>query len=897
MNERTLVVVAGCDLSPSVLAELGTSPGPRTETLASCAIPHEQARALVQSLRERSPEARIAVHSGRPDAIGYSHCARVLHLAPDGATLFTELGCQGLNVDVVSLGRIRLPGTLRRVELWSSRALEIVERPRLPEPPVLATARERDLQSLEELIGFGIRVVDLGGAPGIGKSHVLVRLAHRMAAAGRRPVFVDVMGYLPFGVLAALGREVGIPLDARLGDQRVLARLAAGLERSPVDVVVLDHVPEEVVPALRQLVASTTLQWVFGGVRQIGIGSEVIYELRGLRRGEDEDLLRARAPHLGDQAEVLAEPLDGSPIALEVLAGWTLDAVPLVVFEWLSGGPRTLEELTLQAYEALPEVTRERLLKLVVWPDALGVDVQEPCVRQLLDRGWLRVTYDPAVPGMPAIRLHPYLRSILLDHVEPPESCYVDLYEWMASQSRALHRMLQQAQAPCVFDVVSAWVPSLDAILERVLTTNPISSRHLTWLAPILELRVACGTRLGSVEGTLQRLEKALQGAGARFDLDPVVVIRLFLARGEAFLHLRAWERARADLERARNLAERRQEAELLARVTLLLARVAQGSGRHDLAVKHLDALVVPEDALWRGEIPALRGTLLMAASKDEGALVAFQEARELAKHGDPALLAAVAMERAVLLRRTGNRAGSRAAYEEAVEAWADAGRPETESAALFQLALLLQSEGELVAARVRLLEVERRARNSGEDARRGLVCVQRALIALEEGELAEAHAQLVDALSAARLGGDRAGQGAARGFLSLSMHLQGHLQEARDGYRGALRDLESGADRRFGALFHTLLGAAEAELGNLHEARISVDMARLRLPDADPGMQEAVGVFELVVEVARASATGEREQALERVRGTLEELAGRPDNLYLRFARRYLEGLVKESA
>lgn len=878
--------------------ELGATPGPRTETLLSWSLPTERAARCLTTLRSRHPGLRIAVHHGRADAIGYSHCARVLHLTPPGAVLHTDDGTAGFD-GLRALGRVRLPGTLRRVRLWAADDVAFEDAPRLPEPPLDAGARNEDLDALVELLGYGIRVLDVGGTPGIGKSHLLVRLAHRLAAEGRRPVFLDVTGHQPFGVLAALGREIGIPLDGRLGAERVLARLAAGLDRSVVDVVVVDHLPEGVVPALLELVERTSIQWVVAGVKRLGTGSEVTYELRGLRRsqGADAALLRVRAPHLGDEAEALAAELDGSPLALEVLAGLTLDLHPLAVFEWLVESPRSLEDLALRAFEALPESARERLLQLVVWPDALGVDTSEPAVGELLARGWLRTGYDPAVPGLPAVRLHRRLREVLLDNLEPPEDCFAELYAWMAGQSEAMARMLHQERSPCVFDVISAWVPSLDAILKSVLSSHPISSRKLAWLAPVLELRVACGTRLGSVQDVLERLEKALQGAGARFDLDPVVVIRLFLARGEAFLHLRAYDRATADLERAQTLAARRKEAALLARVRMLLARVALAAGRPEVATRHLDAIEVPEDTLWQAEIPSLRGLILGGYGQDAEALGVLEQARELASHGDPALRAAIAMERAVLFRRAGERQPSREAYQEAVDAWADAGRPEGESAALFQLALLLQSEGELVEAGRCLDEVGRRARYNGEDARRGLVCVQRALIALERRDLEASHAQLVEALSAARLGGDRAGQGTARGFLALSYHLQGRLQEAREGYRGALRDLESGADRRFGALFHSLLGAAEAELGNLDEARISVDMAHLRLPDADSAMQEAVGVLELVVEVARAGAAGDREPALERVRSTLADLVGRQDNIYLRFARRYLEDLVKESA
>ncbi|MCA9489345.1 MAG: hypothetical protein KC621_05465, partial [Myxococcales bacterium] len=740
MSRQALVVVAGVDPDLDVWTEAhGARPGPRTATLVALALDPERAPALVADIRASAPDGRIAVHVTSADAIGFSQTARVLHLVPAGATLLTQTAAE-VFAGAREVARVRLPGTLRRERLYAVGEVVPAVRPRLPEPPQVAFAREPDLASLLELVAFAIRVVDLSGPAGVGKSHLLVRLAHRLAEDGRCPVFLDVTGHTAFGALAALGRELGIPLDGRLGEERVLSRLASGIDRSPVDVIVLDHVPAVVVPALRELVQRTSVQWVFGGIRRVGVGSEVTYELRPLRASGEASaagaLLAARAPALGAEATALADELGGLPLAVEVVAGLSLDQHPLVAFEWLAERTRTLEELAERAFSALPDAARDRLLRLAVWPDALGVDMKDPEVRQLLDRGWLRVTYDVAVPGLPAIRLHPQLRRVLLEQNAPPESCYVELYSWMSAQSEALHRMLFQDRAPAVFDLVSAWVPTLDAILTQVLKSHPLSSRDLAFVAPILELRVACGTRLGSVDPVLEGLEKALQGAGARFDLDPVVVIRLFQARGQAFMHRREWERARADLERARTLAERRREPAYASRLSLLLAQAALGSQRLDLAWQELERVEVPEDALWAGEAGAFRGTLLLASGRPEEALAAFGEALATCSGGDPALCAAVLTERAVLLRRMGDVDGARLAYLEAVDAWGTAGRPENESAAMFQLALLLQGQGDLDGALGWLEEVDRRARFSGEDARRGLVCVQRALVQLERGDL-----------------------------------------------------------------------------------------------------------------------------------------------------------------
>lgn len=905
VNDAALVLVAGLP-DRSVGEVAGALPWRHTETTAAFSLPLSGWAAWSAAVREAAPEARVVVHVAPRDEVGMGLCARVLQLTPVSTTLFTAAAARALP-EVVSVGRHRLPGTLRTVTLFGQAEATppLADGLELPELPRLAVARTVDLASLVELLGFGIRAVALSGRPGVGKSHLLVRLAHALAAAGRRVAFLDVGGRGGLGILCALARELGVPVDPRQGEDRVLEMLVSGVEHADREVLLLDHLPARLPAVLVELVRRTSVTWVLAGTSRIGVDAEVTYELHPLRSttGDVSDaahLLGLHAPGLADEAAALAGELEGLPLAIELVAGWLQDAHPLRVLEWLAGERRSLEAIVAMVRSELDPALAECLEGIASWPDVIGVMPDHELVEALHRRGWLRREADARLPGVVRLRLHPTLRRLVLAHRASIPDQQAGMQVWMAGRCDRLLEMLDTERGPAVLDAVSAWIPSLDEVVRNVQSHHPVSSTDLATLASMLALRVAWGIRMEEVEGAIVALEKALQGAGARFDLDPMVVVRLFRARGEAFLHQRAWDRADADFRRALTLAERRKEIEQQARLHLLLARVALGGARLDVAERELNAAdeVVPEGVLWRGELAALRGKLLSLQGEAEGALVALADAEGHLVGGNPAVRAQVLTERAVLCRRLGRPGDARLAYLGAIRAWGRAGRPNLQTAMQFQLALLLQSNGDLEGSMQLLRAVEERAEAYGEDARRGLVCVQRALIELERGDLVEAEKSLVEGLSAARLGGDRSGQGTARGFLALSQHLRGEADVARQGYRSAIRDLESGADRRYGALFHCLLGAAEAELGNLGEARILVDMARLRLPYADAAMREAIGVFEGAVLAIEQRAAGQpMGDRIERLQQMLGALGTEDGNIYLRVARRYLWDLMKESA
>jgi tetratricopeptide (TPR) repeat protein len=909
MSPPVLIAVSPCPASLAQRLGARARPGPATAHVASWVVQADDVVAFVQHARDAHPLVAIAVHRAPVDAIGFSHAARVLLDAAPGTTLLTR-DAASLFPDARPQGRRGITGSLRRVSLYTLGEGVLERSPRVPGRPALSVGRDADRDALLELFALGIRVIAVSGAAGVGKSHLLNLVANALADRGERVVYADLEGHEAFGSLAVVGRELGIATDGRLEADHLLRRMAAGIDRSPVEVLVLDHVPRVALPVLGELVRRTSVRWVFGGVRRVGAGSEVTYELHPLRRRVDDvspaaALLASRAPDLGPMHGAIAEVLEGHPLAVQLVAGWSRDAHPLALFEWLSVERRSLEDIARGAMRALPDELRARLIRLSVWPDALGVPLDDPEVVALIERGWLRTRADLAVPGLPSIRMQPLLRDVVRAEHEPPPDSVDALHAWVATQSEAMSRMLHQAREPSVFDVVSAWVPTLDQLLTQLLGLHPLTSTALARIAPVLELRVACGTRLGSVDRVLEGLERALQGAGARFDLDPLVVIRLFEARGEAFLHRREWDRAKPDLERALALAERRGEQAHAARIHLLLARVALGRQSLELAEHHLQTAAeqVTDDQLWRAEIPLTRGIVASARGDHDAAQAHLAEADARAVEAAPSLRARLCTEWAVVQRRTGRHEEALATYARAVDLWGRSGRLEEQATTMFQLALVHHGSGDLDEAERLLGIVGARAAASGEDARRALVLVQQALVHLERGHRASAQGALVEAVSAARLGGDRAGQGTARGFLALLHHLRGDHTTARDGYRLALRDLESGQDRRYGALFHCLLGAAEAELGNLGEARMLVDMARLRLPDAEPAMREAIGLFERVVDVAdalRRRAEGEPDagdEAFREVDDALAGMADRADNIYVRFAKRYLQDLVKETA
>lgn len=792
-----------------------------------------------------------------------------------------------------------------------------------PSPRWPLVGREGDLAALEELTSLGVRVVCVAGEPGIGKSRLLRRFTRDKARRGSPVVAIDLEHAVDrWDVLGALSRALGVPVRESRGDTQIIQRLAAAVLASPGVAIVVDHVTEPfAIEVLREIVRRAPgSRWLVGGPERLGVAAEVGYVVGALAERDAgarlfEDLACAADPAYqacsGSEAVAIAAELEGNPLAIELAASCVGAVRPLALFDRLtsSRGPalRVLDlVLAVRSQHELDVLHRLSVFRGPFNLDgAISVSGTTPeILRRLHQVGLLQRVQPLEAPGALFSRLHPRLRDALRERRPPEADVHLRLAEWLAARCDDWCEQLWTDRSEAVLARMSLDRETLRAVIVHMQERPRLSAAEITVLAALLEGAVRLGMWEGSVGPLLPALERALQAVGMCLDADPLVAVRLFRTRGMAREFLGEGDGALADLERAESLAERWADPMEVARSRFHIGRLRHAGSRYDLALSELRGAVDGFEEVGARLCAAearyeLARTALMTGDVATAMAEVDTAGRDAVAGGAQWLVAGIAEVRALVCRRNGEARAALGEYTSALGIWMHIGRWDEAALTRVQLALMFQALGELEPATDLFVEAETLARRWGDSPRRGVVLTQLGLVQLELGDRAAAHRSFIQAVSACRAGGDRAGQGAAKGFLGLLHHLAGRLEEARDGYRAALRDLESGGDRRYGALFHSCLGAVEAELGNLEEARILVDLAKLQLPDADPGLREAMLLFHRSLDLAHAEAaegSGDSATAKDLRRGvdaTLAELGDRRDNIYIRFARTHLASLV----
>ncbi|MEZ4322715.1 MAG: hypothetical protein R3F61_34930 [Myxococcota bacterium] len=888
-----------------------------------CAVVEADGQIAFRGLR-----VAMAVDVEYPDEVGLHVLSRLAALAAPGRVVLSQRAFDATSVPTHELGAHEHPG------LRGHRAVYELAVPGLdrsfgtpgsdpwPVPPQALIGRDGDLQALRELADLGMRVVCVSGDPGVGKSRLLRRFTRDLAREGLQVVAVDLEHALDtWDVLSALARVLALPVREARGPEQLVQRIAATVVGTPGITLVVDHASEPfAVSALRDIVRRAPgSRWILGGPVRLGVAAEVGYVVGALT---DHDsgarlfeqtaaaLIDGYVVSSGSEALAIATELDGNPLAIEIAASCMPSVRPLALFDRLASGRGPAMRVLDLALALRTEEEVAVLSRLAVFRGPFNVagavavsGSAEPTLDALRRAGLIQVHQPLEAPGALFLRLHPRVREAVLERHPPGDEVFMRLAEWLAARCDDWSQQLWSDRAEAVLARLSLERETLRSVIGHIQERTRLSAVDLTVLAALLEGAVRLAMWEGSVGPLLAPMERALQAVGMCLDADPLVAVRLFRTRGMAREHLGEVEAALADLVRAESLAERWAEPGELATARFHIGCTHFHSRRYDQALGELGgALSGFEEAGMRFQGAQVRAELARAslmtgdlATAESQLDAALQEARGGARW----LEATVAEARALLERQLGRPDLARTEYQRALAIWVRIGRWDEAALARLQLALLLQGAGAVEEASVLLVEAESIARLWGDSPRRGVVLTQLGLAWLERGDRMQAHRAFVQAVSACRAGGDRAGQGAAKGFLGLLHHMSGRLDEAREGYRSALRDLESGGDRRYGALFHSCLGAVEAELGNLDEARILVDLAQLQLPDADPGLRDAMFAFHRAIDVARAHAAegdGDLATAKDLRRGVddaLAELAHRPDNIYLRFARGHLAALV----
>ena len=557
------------------------------------------------------------------------------------------------------------------------------------------------------------RLLTLVGPGGIGKSRLAHEAAWRLLHAGRYPdgvysVGLDTradMASLPWRVLDALGA----PADPRA---EPWAQTAAALASSRT-LLVLDDADGagEIAPQLAALLeAAPHLDLLLTARERLGLAEEQTVALSGLvvspagtpwtvaAAGGAVRLVVERARQL--QADLDLEPqlpglielcrmLEGSPLALELVAPWTRLVPCAEIVAQVKGDPGRLTSTTTEgpdrhrslravfetSWSFLGATERSVARRLAVFAGGFRRDAAAAVARaslatmaHLVDAALLRGTPDGRYT------LHPLVVTFLREKlVEAPreragaEARHRSFYlDWLAEQRDLIERGQQQR----VFAALHDEQANVEAIVQRALAVRDLDAlesvlglvdvtyeargalaegrRLLEHVEALLRDDAAAVSlrartlidlgwfhhRLGAIEEGRARTREGLEllGPGASVTMSARGTMNLALAEGV----LGRRERAEPLLLRALELAQASGDERLTASVLGSLGIHESESGRHERAAVHFEEAV----ALYE------RGGRILSVIRETGNLaIAYGILGDLPRSG-------ALMERSLALAR-----------------------------------------------------------------------------------------------------------------------------------------------------------------------------------------------------------------------------------------------------
>lgn len=759
------------------------------------------------------------------------------------------------------------------------------------------SGRDADLRGLDELYALRLTTVVLWGPPGVGKSRLM-----REVAVQRDGLYLELDHVVdPWTFLYVLGARLGVPLDEVAPLERAIAKVAVGVSSLEDGFLALDHVHDAIAPILQRVVVASDARWLISGIERLGVRGESSYQVGPI------EVEWASPLETHDLHRALSEVVGGHPLASRVLATQVRDAVSALVWvDRLSSAPRDGSAVRIALPELLPRDAAAVLACLVDLPRSVPMGGIRAMAQQdgqpMDDASWEAAWSWLLESGLIELRRgktgtsRAWVSSWVRDLRVPKPDRDANIRRWARW---VVERVLPWLEEPGersarVLELLDAEFELYDACLRGLLDVERVGAPDLALLAKLFQVRSYIAVELGPAAPLLEPLEQALTAVGRSFDVGPDVAIDLLYTRAWVSMHLTRWDAALADLDRARGLAQRSKRAEDLERILTLIGITHLRRGRLDEAEAALSASGSTGSRYQPRRDSAL-GAVFTAQGRFQEAEEAFTRATAFEASLDLAGRGRLAVRRALLARRQKRPDDAVRQYDRALEHWRRLGRHQEELFTRFRLGTVLQSIGHLGEAVDQYTASEQLAVRAGDDSRLAMVLVQRGLVLLERGRTRAAAAAFTSALSAARSASDRGAEGTATGFLALVWQFEGRTEEAHQAYRSALRNLETGGERRFGALFHACLAITEAEVGNIDEARILLDISALQLPDADEGMRTSMSLFDAIVEFAvarRAAADGDHERATEIAAGLtpLTETPEALDTVYARFARTYLK-------
>ncbi len=250
-------------------------------------------------------------------------------------------------------------------------ASTVFSNPHIPVPTTSLVGREEDLARLGELLHRpNVRLVTVLGAGGVGKTRLVIQLAHELDPDELGPVHLVLLAATTDAgaVLPAIARALGV---AQLGSVPLDELIIDAIGDSPLVLMMdnVEHVADDLEFLPRLIASCPNLKVLVTSQVMLRLSAEHVFPVEPLPTSSDEEhdlaaasrlfVERARAvrPDLDLTREHIAaiddicRQIDGLPLAIELAAARTRFLSPIVLRDRLTerlhllvGGPRDAPE-------------------------------------------------------------------------------------------------------------------------------------------------------------------------------------------------------------------------------------------------------------------------------------------------------------------------------------------------------------------------------------------------------------------------------------------------------------------------------------------------------------------------------------------------------------------------
>ncbi|MFI5166788.1 MAG: ATP-binding protein [Thermoanaerobaculales bacterium] len=686
--------------------------------------------------------------------------------------------------------------------------------------PVASTpfvGREEELEAIARLLGKPeCRALCLLGPGGIGKTRVALQVAQRIVLGGESgaAAFPGGVWFVPpreapgDGVLlAAIAEAVGMPVARPESGGDLTASLFAYLRQRRLLLLIdgFEHVLGETGAVSVLLAAAPEVKLLLTTRERPRLDGEWVFEVRGLplpvgvRGGRTGAATRlfvetARRVRFGFEASdedivhiaEICRAVDGSPLAIELAAGWVRSLPVAEINRGLAGSPGFLasaEDQRLRAvlessWERLDEEGRQRLATMSVFVSGCTREAAEAVaqaspanLRALVDRSFVRLE------ASGRFTIHEVLRRFAAER----------LAETPARLHEARLRLADYFADLCAARESLLWGPSQGEVLDDIAREMENLCEAWHWAAregrhEVLEKCLECLTAFAHLRGWAPRGEALLREAIEAVRVSKVALQgRLLIARGGLRNRLGRYAAARQDLEQALELAPVASSQGLRARALFHLGEAALLEGRFVMSRELLErALGLAADSRLRAEIHGRLGRAALETGRHAEAEISFAQALKLARaagdlagmvwatnqlgyaayfRGAPAEATDRFTAALQLAKESGNRAGTKDAltglayfdedlgefatarrrYEEVLEICADLGDRRGEAYAWMVIGETYRRPGQAAQARHAYAKARSIAVEIGADFILGQLAGNLAYLAAATGELDEA--------------------------------------------------------------------------------------------------------------------------------------------------------------